>query len=160
MLAKLDFAFAALREEPVHLRIRCAGKKEKLVKIALPRQLCLARRKARILRKLPKRKRPQRHYRHASLLRKGFQSISCRGQRLSRRNARKPPKSQRGSFSGTRTGRIRPQMKIVLRQVDAASVFRKERMRVGQLSARLVELQARAARQPKRWYFFVVERGG
>ena len=57
MLAKLDSPFTALCKEPLHLRIRCACKKEQLVKIALPRQLCLARRQARILCQLSKGKR-------------------------------------------------------------------------------------------------------
>ena len=51
-------------------------------------------------------------------------------------------------------------MKIVLRQIDSAPVFCNERMRVSQLSAWFVELQARAAGQPNGRYSFVVERGG
>lgn len=49
-------------------------------------------------------------------------------------------------------------MKIVLRQIDAASVFRNERMGMPQLSPRLVELHSRAAGQPNRGDSFVVQR--
>lgn len=97
-LAKLDSPFTPLRKEPLYLRIRCACEKEKLVKVALPSKLRLAGRQPRILRKFPKRERSQGHYRHAGLFGKCLQGVSRRRQRLRRRNAGKPPKSQRGSF--------------------------------------------------------------
>jgi hypothetical protein len=50
-------------------------------------------------------------------------------------------------------------VKIILRQIDAASLFGNERMGMAQLSAWLVKLEARAAGQPNCRYSLVIERG-
>jgi len=76
MLAKLRSAFTALGKKLLHLCVRCAGKEKQLVKVALPRQLCLPHRQARVLHEFPKRKRAQRHYGDACLLRKRLKRIS------------------------------------------------------------------------------------
>ena len=49
-------------------------------------------------------------------------------------------------------------MKVVLRQIDAASVLRNEGVGMAQLSPRLVELQPRPARQPDSRDPFMVQR--
>jgi len=51
-------------------------------------------------------------------------------------------------------------VKIVLRKENAAAIFSDERMRVGQLTARIVHLEACAACEPDCGNAAVVEGGG
>jgi hypothetical protein len=52
MLSKPHFPFTAIRQKPLNLCWGCAGKKEKLIKVALPDEFRLAGRHTRVLSKL------------------------------------------------------------------------------------------------------------
>src|SRR5260370_35476509 len=110
-----------------------ASKEEKLVEVAVTHQFCVLRRQGCVLRQLPRRQRPHRHYRNAGFRGQRLQSFRCR--RLGRRNRQACETAKAHGFRRT-------QVEIAFRKVNSAASFRDEWMVMAQFSAWIINLQA------------------
>src|SRR5947207_12859339 len=139
MLSKSHFPFTAIREKRLNLCGGYAGKKEKLIKVALPDQFRLAGRHTGDLSKLSQRERAQGHNRYLGFLRQRFQCFRGGGQSVRDGNDLKPAQAQRGAFTGATGSGIRSQVEVILRKINSAPILGNKGVSMAQSSARSEE---------------------
>ena len=144
-LAKLNILRASRCLKALYVLLSGPCKEKEFVKVALPRQFCLAQRQIRILSQLAGRKRAQRHNGYACLGSQGLQRL--RGSRLLLGDGQtsKPSQADGRCTAGLGVGCVWPQVKIVFREEDPAAAFSDKRVIVGEFTAGIIHLEAGAA---------------